>query len=115
MGMRSFLPVMLRGDVKYVGSIWLKQIKLEEKGRWIGPHYPRGQPGLGPAVCHLNGLFFLPDQEPGDLSLCMSFLGAQRSGNLPSQLGKLCHLAVAEARAQSGSGSHPMSILELGG
>ena len=44
----------------------------------------------------------------------MSRLGAQRSGNLPGQLGRLCHLAVAEARARRGFGSHPVSILELG-
>lgn len=30
---------------------------------------PQKQPGLGPAVCGHCGLFFLPDLEPGDLSL----------------------------------------------
>lgn len=42
---------------------------------------------------------------------------APEGENLPNQLGRLlCHLAVAvaEARARRGSGSNPVSILELG-
>lgn len=96
-----------------MGSIWSKQIKLE-KDRWIGSYYSRGQPGLDPAVCGHSGLFFLPDLETGDLSPSYVLLGAQRSGNLPNQLGMLCHLPTTEARARRGSGTHPVSILELG-
>ena len=40
-----------------------------------------------PRAVWLGILLFLPALEPGDLRLCGSCLGAQRSGNWPSPLG----------------------------